>query len=292
MRYAFLYHFYSGHLFFSAASLFAISLVLDLSGWLDARPNARRIAGFAAVMAIALAGLSGTPMPLIIAVPVLVFTTMYAMIGFGARRLRRLSLGMPAFAAVVATITLEVPYHAAHRNVPRPAKLYVIGDSLASGGFGERTRWPEILGRDLGIRVANLAVPSDDAEMALHEQVPRLPRRAARNECVLIEIGGNDMLAGAPAKRFAGSLESIIAVARDRGDRRVIMLELPLLPGAWRYGAAQRRLTAKYGVILIPKRILARVLLDRDNTSDGLHLTQRGHNALAREIARWLGWSS
>ncbi|MCI0456532.1 MAG: hypothetical protein L0Z62_06080 [Gemmataceae bacterium] len=67
------------------------------------------------------------------------------------------------------------------------------------------------------------------------------------------------------------------------------MLELPLLPRAWAFGAQQRRLAAKHGVVLIPKRLLAGLLLTEANVVDGLHLSPAGHARLPARLGPWLG---
>ena len=38
------------------------------------------------------------------------------------------------------------------------------------------------------------------------------------------------------------------------------------------------------GVTLIPKRYLVNAFAGKDNTIDGLHLSQKGHDALAGEV--------
>jgi len=276
-----LYHLYSGQLLFSSAALFLAATAADLSGVLDARPLLGRVAGVLALLAIPLAGSSGTPMPAMLAIFALAATIAYIVAGFGARRRLRIALGSMAIVAVLMVCAAELPYHLVRCSPLRPSRIFVIGDSLSSGGFGERRPWPELL----RIPVTNLARPSDTTAMALQNQIPLLPRNAQRNECVIIEIGGNDMLEGVPAGRFESALEGMLTAA---GGRTVIMFELPLLPGRWHYGAIQRRLAAKHGVLLIPKRILARVLLGPGNTSDGIHLLQQGHQALAGELTRWL----
>ena len=282
----FLYGLYSGQLFFVAVLLFLAAAALDLAGSL------RRIAGFVALLAIGLACLGAPPLPIVFAVPALVATLAYAFFGFGARKVSRRALAAPAVAACVLAMAVELPYHVKRPHVARPLRLFVIGDSLASGGFGEATTWPAVLGRETRVPVANLAVPSDDAAMALESQIPRLPMAPAGVECVIVEIGGNDMLDGTPLNEFATALDGILAKASAAGRRNVIMLEIPLLPGRWGYGAIQRRLAAKHQSVLVPKRILAGVLLGAGNTSDGIHLTQRGHDALARDLAAWLTWKS
>jgi acyl-CoA thioesterase I len=288
MHGALLYHVYSGQLFFSAAMLVLAAVVSDLFGWLDPRPLTRRIAAFLTVLAVPLAALSGTPVRMMLAIPAIAATLGYALFGFGSRGRLRYSLGGLASALVAIAVAIEIPYHLRHSNEPTPSHVFVIGDSLSSGGFGERTPWPEILARHLRVPVTNLALPSDSAAMALQNQIPQLSTPASRNEYAIIEIGGNDMLEGVPPDAFAAALDAILSRAGAEGRRRIVLLELPLLPGRWQYGAIQRRLAAKYDALLVPKRVLARVLLGEGNTSDGIHLRQRGHDALALELARWL----
>jgi len=66
------------------------------------------------------------------------------------------------------------------------------------------------------------------------------------------------------------------------------MFELPLLPFHSGYGEAQRHLARKHHVILIPKKCLASVIGRNGNTLDGLHLSQKGHDALAHAVAGML----
>jgi len=279
---------YSGQLFFAAAALFVAAAVFDISPDRDTRPVARRIAGFLALLSIPLAALSGTPVPLLLAIPTVGLTTAYAVMGFGPRRLR--IMAGASIALCLVAVALEIPYHLPSAHVAIPSRLFVIGDSLSSGGFGEVIPWPNRFAREVRVPTTNLAQPSDDTAGALAHQVPQLPKIADNSHCVIIEIGGNDMLEGRPVDQFAHALDGLLAAASAAGQRTVVMLELPLLPGRWGYGAVQRRSAAKHKIDLVPKRVLARVLLRKENTFDGIHLTQRGHDALAHEIAAWLDW--
>ncbi len=263
---ALLYHIYSGHFFFTAAAFFIVGILV------------RRLR-LLALLALPLAALSGTPMPLWLAVPVVVLA-IAALISrrgglqppAGGRR-----PPLPAIAAIVGVViavAFELPYHLP-RHIATPSRLFVIGDSLASGGFGEQSPWPVKLG------ARNLSSPSETAQTALQNQIALLPPPAP-GDCVIVEIGGNDMLNGRPVREFASALDAILAAMPPR---TVVMLELPVVPGAWRYGAAQRRLARKHRATLVPKRVLAGVLLDPRNTTDGLHLTERGHAQLARDLA-------
>jgi len=100
----------------------------------------------------------------------------------------------------------------------------------------------------------------------------------------LVEIGGNDLLSGVPSSEFGRSLEAILSKLAAPG-RTVVTFELPLLPHRIAYGQIQRRLAAKYGVWLIPKRYFVRVISGPDATSDGLHLTTTGARRMANLVS-------
>src|SRR5450755_4892187 len=67
--------------------------------------------------------------------------------------------------------------------------------------------------------------------------------------------------------------------------RTLVLFELPLLPNRIAYGQIQRRLAAKYGVWLIPKRYFTEILGGANATSDGLHLSESGAHRMATLVA-------
>lgn len=104
---------------------------------------------------------------------------------------------------------------------------------------------------------------------------------------VLIEIGGNDLLSGVPSHEFEQALEAIFLKVVAPG-RTVVMFELPLFPHTIAYGQIQRRLAAKYGVWLIPKRFFIYVISGPGATLDGLHLSDAGAHRMAALVAQSL----
>jgi lysophospholipase L1-like esterase len=70
--------------------------------------------------------------------------------------------------------------------------------------------------------------------------------------------------------------------------RVIVMFELPLPPLCNEYGRIQRRLASEYGVCLIPKRVLARVLTGNGATLDSIHLSRRGHEQMASAVWEYL----
>ncbi len=134
-----------------------------------------------------------------------------------------------------------------------------------------RRRIPAIV----GIPTDHLVVIGDSISSGIDSHVPAWP---------LIEIGGNDLLGGVPSVAFEKNLDATLSKLAMPG-RTMVMFELPLLPHKIAYGQIQRRLAAKYGVWLIPKRCFVEVIGGANATSDGLHLSESGARRMAKLVA-------
>ena len=182
---------------------------------------------------------------------------------------------------------LEFPYQLSPR-LPRLGNppLFIIGDSVTAGaGAGEKHVWPDLLPKSIDVH--NLAKPGATTAMALRSQANQLP---AEGGLVLVEIGGNDLLGEMSLAQFEQDLDALLQqVCRSAGAspsrRTVVMFELPLPPLCNEYGRIQRRLAARYGVYLIPKRVFISVLADGGATLDTIHLSPAGHQKMA--VAVW-----
>lgn len=268
------YFIFSGIAWFAAATGVLVAAAIDALAWKRATSPGRILL----FVSVAIGALSGTPVPWWLAIPLVATIGGYTLVGFGRRKAGLIT------AVVILTIAAAA-YEARFffvRPIGRmPGRVVVLGDSLSSGGFGEQTIWPD----RLGIDVHNLSQPSETVSSALEYQVPRVAEFSA--EVILVELGGNDMLDGTPPRTFGRDLDTLLE--RVAGPR-VIMFEFPLLPGKWAYGAHQRRLAREHRVLLIPKRVLARVLTDPANVAgDALHLSERGHARMAEEVLYWIG---
>ena len=161
--------------------------------------------------------------------------------------------------------------------------IYILGDSLSALAAQQTQPWPEVMQDKYGIQVVNLAVPGATADSAF----PQLKQVQRSNSVVILEIGGNDLLRGASSSDFAVALERLISPLSGQGHT-LVMFELPLFPFCNGYGCSQRHLAQKYHVSLFPKTYLANVIGARGGTLDGLHLSPRGHEALATLVGRRL----
>lgn len=199
------------------------------------------------------------------------------------RFLRLVTAGITAAFAVTSTILcfLEIPYHrtpcfSLFPNEP----VFVLGDSISAGiNPTKEVLWPSILASISHLKVTNLAKPGATTESVLQQ----LSGITNSNALVIVEIGGNDLLEGTDSSLFFIQLEKLLYELKCK-HAHTVMFELPLVPFHNGFGKAQRLLAKKYGVTLIPKDCLTRVLGLKGATIDGLHLSEIGHNALAKSI--------
>jgi len=144
---------------------------------------------------------------------------------------------------------------ASHLTLPTDRAVFVIGDSLSAGlASSKEGAWPQLLSARLNLQVSNLASAGatlrDGASQA--RAIPEIPA------IVLVELGGNDLLAGVAPARFETDLRSLLATL-VRTDRRILMFELPLLPFQNPFGRSQREVCAQYRIILLPRSWPARL---------------------------------
>ncbi len=185
---------------------------------------------------------------------------------------------------LLALPTVELP----HRKMPvlkgeASDHLVVIGDSISSGLGTRVTPWPAVMQGMSGVEVRNVLSPG----ATVADGLAMAQRVGPDDRLILIELGGNDLIAGESLDVFARGLEAVLARLTVAG-RMIVMFELPLLPDRIAYGRIQRRLARKYGVSLIPKRYLTDVIAGQDATSDGLHLSDVGARRMAAVVTKAL----
>jgi len=285
MQSALLFHLVSGHAWFTAGATVLILIGLELGGVFDRRPNLQRFARLLFLLAVGVSMLSGTPVPLWLAIPLAI-----AVLAVIATRFRDEPTRVSRFASiaalilVVAALALEAPWHRSPSLEKTPRSVMVLGDSLSSGGFAETKPWPEHFQTLAGVPTTSFANAGETVGSALVYQIDRLTE-AGPDSLVVVELGGNDLLGGTPARRFGTELDAILSAARSSGSA-VVMFELPIPPGRWHWGAIQRKAARRHDVALIPKRVLARLISNDVLVEDGLHPTDAGHEYIARELAR------
>ena len=160
-----------------------------------------------------------------------------------------------AFTLIVAL--WELPFHILPSiSIDNINCTYVIGDSISAGmGDKDEQTWPVLLSEELDINIINLSMAGATAGSALKRQVPKV---LGKENLVLLEIGGNDLLNYNSPEEYERSLTEIIKHLQESSSH-CVWFELPLLPQYYIYGRIQRKLASKYSVTLIPKSALTSV---------------------------------
>jgi len=285
MRSIVVYCFGSGLAFFIGAG--AIFVATLLGSW----PGRRVVAVARRVLlglGVGFVALSGTPLPWwVYGVwgAILAAWLAAARVCAGSRPPAAVLAGLVASLMCMLAVAMELPWHVAPAmGAGRSRRVYVIGDSLSAGlDPSHRTPWPEVMARQFGAKVVNLARGGATAKSAM-AQVAGVGDGDA---VVVIEIGGNDLLGSTAPAQFEVDLERLIR-RLDRPGRTLVMFELPSLPLRNAFGLAQRRVATAHDVRMIPRRCLAGVLTTPGATVDGIHLSEAGHRQLAERVWRVL----
>lgn len=278
------YHIASGHAFFSGIGLILLALLLARR----AKGRSMALVGrISACVGLLLIAISSTPSPLWLDL-VAGFVTV---IWIGIEGSSRPSFHTPILALRWMVLVLwlvlacsELPYH----FVPvlprlRTPTVTIVGDSISAGISDEAETWPSLLAKRSGLVVHNLSVASANVTTA-KKQADRITEL---NSLTVVEIGGNDVLGGIAPETFEEGLNVLLSQLRSK-SQTVVLLELPLPPFHNQYGAIQRKLAKRHGVILVPKRVLLSVLTSQGATVDSLHLSKAGAETMAVAIGKIL----
>jgi acyl-CoA hydrolase len=175
--------------------------------------------------------------------------------------------------------------------LPGDALVLVVGDSISAGfGVEPAQAWPQLLAQRSGWRVVNGGVSGDLSADALGRLPGLLEKHAP--QLVVLEIGGNDMLRGAPEGRIRANLETMIVAAKAAGAQvAIIAVPRPSLMGAalssLRPADFYSDIANSHGVALVDDALSA-VLSRPDLKLDPLHPNASGHADLADRIAEAL----
>jgi acyl-CoA thioesterase I len=127
-----------------------------------------------------------------------------------------LMFGSLAFAASVATAANAKEHH-----------ILVLGDSLSAGyGLASGEGWVDLLGKKLAAqkikaKLTNASISGDTTTGG----ISRLPALLAKHSPthVVIELGGNDGLRGAPVAGAKSNLQKMVELAQKNGAKVVIL---------------------------------------------------------------------
>jgi len=270
-------HFASGHALFTGAVILILAVVF---GTLDRDRKRRVFTRLTTLVGLIVVAFSAAPLPRWLYLLWFPLAFLWLFLGGSAGEARAraaLTTGAAVVLLAILAAALELPWHFTPAVSTGDYEcVYIVGDSITSG-VGEKDTWPDFYAAQCPVPVMDLSRAGETVESALD----MTGRIASARALVILEIGGNDLLQSTPDDKFRDDLDVLLGEVCAPG-RTVVMLELPLLPMKNRFGRVQRRLARRYGVALIPKRHFAAVLTGEDATTDGLHLSRKGHKRMAR----------
>ena len=266
----------SGWAFFiSIGLLIATPFCAQCKSWL-----LNRLSGVFFLLGILIAAISSTPLPIWLWVGLGIACVAWLISSITQKFLNQALLLY--FSIVAFALFHESQWHWLPALTPANEQtLVVVGDSVTAGtGANDKSnKWPNLIERDYGVRIDNRSVPGAKCSTALKQ----LQAEPVLSPNIFLAIGGNDLLGSTSNEKFEHDLEHLLCYI-CRPGRQVIMFELPLPPLRNRYGMIQRRLAGKYGVQLVPKRLFVAVLTAENSTIDSVHLTQVGHERMAKTV--------
>jgi acyl-CoA thioesterase-1 len=176
------------------------------------------------------------------------------------------------------------------------SKIVAFGDSLTAGfGLTERESYPYLLQEQLNAdgynyEVLNAGV-SGDTSMGGLERIDWVLEQDGV-EILILELGANDLLRGAPVAKMRSNLDQIIRKAKAKNVKVLLcgMLAPPTMGADYQrdYSSTFSDLATKHNIAYLPF-LLDRVALRKElNQADGIHPNAEGTKLMTENIYKEL----
>lgn len=178
------------------------------------------------------------------------------------------------------------------KSASNKPKIIALGDSLTAGfGLAEKESYPYLLQEKLNAdgfnyEVVNAGVSGDTSLGGLERADWVLDQENA--QILILELGANDLLRGAPVARMKSNLDKIIRKAKAKNIRVLLcgMLAPPTMGANYQreFVAAFPDLAAEHKVDFLPF-ILDNVATIKDlNQADGIHPNVAGEKIMTDNV--------
>jgi lysophospholipase L1-like esterase len=160
--------------------------------------------------------------------------------------------------------------------------IIAFGDSLTAGyGAGAGEDYPSGLTKLIGRDVINAGVSGDTTDSALARIDADVLQRSPR--IVIVGLGGNDFLRGAPITSTEANLRTIVKQIQQSGAMVVILgFNFPSLTAS--YGKMYKRVASDEGCLLIPD-LLDGIIGNPSLKSDEIHPNAKGYALMAERVS-------
>jgi len=196
----------------------------------------------------------------------------------------RRKLLIPAAILVILIIWLlfPSPYSRVRNLESHGAHIIAFGDSLTAGyGAAPGEDYPSDLSKLIGRDIINAGVSGDTTDSALARIDADVLQRDPR--IVIVGLGGNDFLRGAPIQTTEANLRSIIKQIQAAGAMVVLLgFNFPSITA--NYGTMYKRVASDEGCLLVPD-LLHGIIANPALKSDEIHPNAKGYALLAERVA-------
>mgnify|MGYP006278946655 CR=1 FL=1 len=168
-------------------------------------------------------------------------------------------------------------------NLAAPGDLVVVlGDSVPAGfgdGVGVEKAWPTLVAQRLGLHLENESVPGDTTERAM----TRLDKALAGHpRLVIVELGGNDMLAHVAPETMKAHLDAIFERIQ-KGGAMIVYASVPT-PLRGQYESAWVASCREHGAWYV-RDVLSGVFGSPRLMYDSIHPNAEGHEIIAQRMS-------
>jgi lysophospholipase L1-like esterase len=194
------------------------------------------------------------------------------------RLFRAILLACLAFAAACSDAPTLAP-------LAPDAVVLAFGDSITYGtGASESESYPAQLERLIGRTVVRAGVPGEVSAQALARLPDALQEHQPR--LLVLCIGGNDFLRNLGKAQVAANVQTMVAVARQRGID-VVLIGTPekgftVTPPSF-YAEIAEQLGIPY-----EGKVIGEILRNSEFKSDSIHPNARGYRMIAERVAALL----
>ena len=191
---------------------------------------------------------------------------------------------IPAALLLVLIVWLLFPskYSRVRNLESHGTNIIAFGDSLTAGyGAGPGQDYPANLAKLIGREVINAGVSGDTTDSALARLDPDVLQHEPR--IVIVGLGGNDFLRGAPITSTEANLRTIVKQVQASGAMVVLLgFNFPSLTAS--YGKMYKRVASDEGCLLIPD-LLDGIIGNPSLKSDEIHPNAKGYALMAERVA-------
>ncbi|MEX0621567.1 MAG: GDSL-type esterase/lipase family protein [Candidatus Woykebacteria bacterium] len=172
-------------------------------------------------------------------------------------------------------------------KITREGPVIFFGDSLTAGvGAAQGEDFPTFVAQELGLaNYINAGVSGDTTETALSRLQTDVIRK--NPSLVVVELSGNDFLAGADVDETISNLDTIVGQIRQTGSAAVLV-HIKFPQKTKKYEDGFRKISEQYDAEVV-WNVLDGIAGDPSLMADTTHPNSAGYKLMAERIAKVLG---